>query len=243
METKPEIDPYTCPSFSSYSSNRLSEIAVRVAAGISNEDEEDFEFALFRHDSEVLIDDAQIGTVFPVFDLDLLQNRGGDGELSGESKQLDPSVTVPLSKLFLEDGDNNSCSSSEADELENIPAGWYCVWQPKAIDQPIQPPASECKKSKSTGSASKKWKFCEFLRSNSEGGKDNLVFLTPKNRYEKSPAKVKGKRAAMAVAPSAHEALYVRKRSIMEGNKKKSYLPYRRDLIGFFGWSSGFQQF
>ncbi|KAL3621587.1 hypothetical protein CASFOL_036499 [Castilleja foliolosa] len=131
MEKKQESDPYNCPNFSSYSSNRLSEIAVRVAAGISNEEEDDFEFALFRHDSEVLIDDAQIGTVIPVFDRDLLQNRGGDGEFSGESKQLDPSVTVPLSKLFLEDGDNNSCSSSEGDVLENIPAGWYCVWQPK----------------------------------------------------------------------------------------------------------------
>ncbi|GFP99953.1 hypothetical protein PHJA_002139400 [Phtheirospermum japonicum] len=246
---KQEGDPHTCPSFSSYSSDRLSEIAVRVAAGISNdavqsEDDDDFEFALVRHDADVPAEElvgggGQIGTVFPVFDRDLLQNSGG----GGESKQLDPSATVPLSKLFVEDGDNNpaSCSSSEADELENIPAGWYCVWRPKAADQPA---ASQCKKSKSTGSASRKWKFCDLLRSNSEGGKGNSVFLTPKNREEKMPRKAKGKGVGggAQVAPSAHEALYVRKRSIMEGNKKKSYLPYRRDLVGFFVNVNGFSK-
>ncbi|KAL3629216.1 hypothetical protein CASFOL_026438 [Castilleja foliolosa] len=235
MEKKQESDPHTCPSFSSYSSDSLAETAARVAAGISNDavqtkDDEDFEFALAINDTAVPAADDQIGTVFPVFDGALFQNRGCDGESTGERKQLDS----------IEDGDNSnglSCSSSEADELENIPMSWFC--RPKVADQP---PASQCKKSKSTGSASKKWKFSDFLmRSNSEGAKDNFVFSLPKNREEKLPGKTKGKGVGGGekVEPSAHEAMYVQKRSIMEGNKNKSYLPYRRDLVGFFGNVNG----
>ncbi|KAK6129329.1 hypothetical protein DH2020_036937 [Rehmannia glutinosa] len=256
-------DVYTCPSFSSYSSDKLAEIAVRVAAessndAVRNEDDGDFEFALVREvDKEVFAEefvcDGQIGPIFPVFNRDLLLNGEKLGA-RGENERLESSVAVPLSKLFIEDregDDPTSCSSSEADELENIPAGTYCVWRPKGADQPSP---SRCKKSKSTGSASKRWKFRDLLRSNSEG-KDSFVFLTPKNRPEEKlsavvPRKAKGKGAGgggAAGAPSAHEALYVRNRAIKEGDKKKSYLPYRRDLVGFFvnvnGLSKSFSHF
>ncbi|KAL1538567.1 hypothetical protein AAHA92_27295 [Salvia divinorum] len=242
-------DAYTSPSFSSYSSNRLVEIAVKIAAekigADGNEDDDkDFEFSLVREDHELsaedFVYDGQLGPIFPVFNRDLL--------LSDDRR--DSSVQVPLSQLLLEDrrgGDDNppSCSSSEADELESVPAGTYCVWRPKASDLPSP---SRCKKSKSTGSASKRWKFRDLMRRSNSEGKDSLVFLTPKNRDEKLPAeipkKMKGKGGSGSsststsgggtAARSAHEALYVRNRAMNEVDRKKSYLPYRQDLVGFF---------
>ncbi|KAG6395948.1 hypothetical protein SASPL_142082 [Salvia splendens] len=237
-------DAYTSPSFNSYSSNRLAEIAVQIAAEkIGDDCNEEFEFSLVREDNELpeedFVYDGQLGPIFPVFNRDLLLSDGGDD-------RRDSSVQVPLSQLLLEDrrgGEDNppSCSSSEADELESVPAGTYCVWRPKASDLPSP---SRCKKSKSTGSASKRWKFRDLMRrSNSDGG-DSLVFLTPKNKEEKLPAeipkKLKGKggsgsgSTSGAAARSAHEALYVRNRAMNEVDRKKSYLPYRQDLVGFF---------
>lgn len=245
MENSKE-DSYTSPSFNSYSSDRLAEIAEQIAAEKSGgdgdgEDDGDFEFSLVREESEFsaaeFVYDGQLGPIFPVFNRDLLLRDGGD----------DTSIQVSLGKLLLEDrggDDPPSCSSSEIDELESVPTGTYCVWRPKASDQPSP---NRCKKSKSTGSASKRWKFRDLLRRSNSDGKDSLVFLTPKSRDDKSPPpaeipkKSKGKSAASAsgsgataVARSAHEALYVRNRAVNEVDRKKSYLPYRQDLVGFF---------
>ncbi|KAH6791062.1 hypothetical protein C2S51_006068 [Perilla frutescens var. frutescens] len=245
-------DAYPCPSFNSYSSDRLAEIAVQVATE-KNEDDEDFEFSLVceakEFSAEEFVYDGQLGPIFPVFNRDLLLSDNGELGGAGGNERFASSIQVPLSKLFIEDrdGDNPpSCSSSEADELENIPAGTYCVWRPKAVDQPSP---SRCKKSKSTGSASKRWKFRDLLRRSNSDGKDSLAFLTPKNREEKLspteiPRKSKGKggsgsavaagSSTAVVARSAHEALYVRNRAMNEVDRKKSYLPYRQDLVGFF---------
>ncbi|KAL0377424.1 UNVERIFIED_CONTAM: hypothetical protein Sradi_3047900 [Sesamum radiatum] len=164
MENSQE-EVYMCPSFSSYSSDRLAEIAVKVAAENSSDNgDEDFEFALVRQEREVLAEeffyDGQIGPVFPLF----IEDR--------EDHEPD---------------NPSSCSSSEADEMENIPAGTYCVWRPKAAEQPSP---SRCNKSKSTGSGSKRWKIRDLLRRSNSDGKDSFVFLTPKNREENPQPKL-----------------------------------------------------
>ncbi|KAL7094831.1 hypothetical protein ACP275_11G129400 [Erythranthe tilingii] len=239
MMNNSQDDVYVCPSFSSYSSDRLAETAVRVAAG-----DEDFEFA-----EEFFHGAGQIRTVFPVFNRNLLLDGGGEASTSGgENAPVESSVVVPLSRLFIEEDRERdsppSCSSSEADELENIPAGTYCVWRPKLAEPPLP---SQCRKSKSTGSASKRWKFRDLLRRSKSDGKDSFVFLHQKQQEDKSDksykstnltsekANAKRSTAAAAAAPSAHEAFYVRNRAMKEGDKKKSYLPYRQGLVGFFG--------
>ncbi|KAL8038689.1 hypothetical protein ABFX02_11G124300 [Erythranthe guttata] len=243
MMNNSQDDVYVCPSFSSYSSDRLAETAVRVAGG-----DEDFEFA-----EEFFHGAGQIRTVFPVFNRNLLLDGGGGGEAStsgGENAPVESSVVVPLSRLFIEEDRERdsppSCSSSEADELENIPAGTYCVWRPK-LAEPSLP--SQCRKSKSTGSASKRWKFRDLLRRSKSDGKDSFVFLHPKQQEDKSykstnqtSEKANAKRssspggaaAGAPGSPSAHEAFYVRNRAMKEGDKKKSYLPYRQGLVGIF---------
>ncbi|GFP99723.1 hypothetical protein PHJA_002116400 [Phtheirospermum japonicum] len=238
-------DIYICPSFSSYSSNRLSEIAGRVAA--------------VREDQEVSVEDfscdGQIRHVFPVFNRDLLQDSGGEPSACGGRELLESAVPIPLSKLFIEEDRERvdyppSCSSSEADELENVPEGTYCVWRPKLAESPMP---SQCKKSKSTGSASRRWKLRDLMRRSKSDGKDSFVFLTPKHKEEKSGKSIEatnkadgklGLRSASggggpAGSPSAHEAFYVRNKAMKEGEKKKSYLPYRRELVGFFANVNG----
>lgn len=237
-------DVCTCPSFNSYSSDRLAEIATRVAA-VGNEgsgEDDDFEFSVVREDKEVSA--AQFlndGPVFPVFNRDLIEN---DGSEQPESNNL-----ISLSELFAEEDEERgyppSCSSSEADELENVPVGTYCVWRPRAAPPPLP---SQCEKSKSTGSASRRWKLRDLLRRSKSDGNESFVFLTRKRREEKpekspprAPQAGSGNRSHPEAAPppSAHEAFYVRNRAAKEGDRRKSYLPYRRDLVGFFANVSG----
>ncbi|XP_051141237.1 uncharacterized protein LOC127258440 [Andrographis paniculata] len=247
-----EGDEDKCPSFSSYSSNRLAEVATKVAAeeeesNRGGDDGDDFEFALVREDDKDVLSaesfyEGRIGSVFPVFNRD--PSRKDDGGFSS-NKRLDPNITVPLRKLLMEDRELHSCegdnpqspsSSDDADYLENTsPGATYRVLQPKAADKP---PSSRCKNSNSTGSVLRRWNICDFLRRSNSEGKDGFAILTPKLRREKSLQiealeKTKGTNAAAAAA-SAHEVLYIRNRATKDEDKKKSYLPYRRDIVGFF---------
>ncbi|KAI6700691.1 hypothetical protein NL676_015015 [Syzygium grande] len=227
--------------------------------------DDDFEFVpLVREHDEVLINGGQIGPVFPVFNRDLLYVRGdrtSDGEAKEDreipSKDLFAgdrdsdrdravsSIRLPLKDLFVGDRDppsssSSSSSSSEADELEGIPEGSYCVWTPKPPPgSPLSP--SGCKKSGSTGSCSKRWRFRDLLRRSNSDGKDSFVFLTPSSRSSSmssrsSDAKSGGggkrrrRRARRPTKPS---------RALKEGGKRRSYLPYRRDLVGFFANVNG----
>lgn len=248
-----------CPTFNGYSSDRVAEIAERVAdefseekAGDIREDYEDddgFEFSLVRGDSEVFYD-GQIGPIFPIFNRDILFD---DSEVSDKRPLNEDEIVIPLKKLFIREREerdpsspssSSSSSSSEVDELESISPGTYCVWRPKVPESP-----SRCKKSKSTGSTSKRWKFLDLLRRSNSDGKEKYVFLTPKDREEKpdnknepsnksflkkNSGKAKAKGVPASLSLSSHEAFYARNRAIKQGDKKKSYLPYRQNLVGFF---------
>lgn len=138
---------------------------------------------------------------------------------------------------------------------------------PTSSASPLQSP-SRCKKSNSTGSSSsstpsKKWfKLRDLLRRSNSDGKDSFVFLNkPKNnnnnnnknsssnnshadsskekKVKSGKSKAKAKTKAQAAAVSAHEAFYVKNRAIKQGDKKKSYLPYRQDLLGVFANYNG----
>ncbi|KAL6497533.1 hypothetical protein OROHE_027162 [Orobanche hederae] len=195
-------DVYICPSFSSYSSDRLAGVAERVAVERSNDasgnevdaGDDDFEFASARVCKEVSLNEFshggqnQIWQVFPVFNRDLLLDDGGESAACGGSKVLDPSVAIPLGELFIEEDQERddyppSCSSSEADELDDVPAATYCVWRPKMAEAPVP---GQCKKSKSTGSASKRWNLRDLLRRCKSDGKDSFVFINPKHKEGKS---------------------------------------------------------
>ncbi|XP_044466023.1 uncharacterized protein LOC123196182 [Mangifera indica] len=242
-----------CPSFNSYASGKLVEIATSVAErqenGVVNGLGDDFEFVSdgrVGSDARELLVDGQIRQVFPVFNRALLLNEE-DGYDNCPRK-----LRVSLKNLFVEEGGRegppppSSPSSSEEDELEAIPEDTYCVWSPKRKTTVVASP----NRSNSTGSTTSfKWwfKFPRLLRrSNSEGGqKDSFLFLHKKKTNTNSKAKKQqqGLKDAMVkrnsddnklkLSPS-HEVFFLKKKPIKEGENKKRSSPYKQDLLGFF---------
>lgn len=266
--THMQEEEYFSPSFSSYSSNRVAEIAGKISDEIKCDSElieenvdgaEDFEFSLVCENPEDSIGvfpfDRQIQPIYPVFNRDLLLNdvsydvdrEGVNGE---SSENVNSSVQVSLKDLFLEEREPLSSSSSEVDELESVPPGTYCVWKPNITE----PSPSRCKKSNSTGSAFKRWNIRDLMRRSNSDGKDSFVFLTPEKGLKSETSKAKdsaeaskvaGKLKAKGNSSSGNKAssmtdVYLRNQAAkeMDKNRRKSYLPYRRDLVGFFANAS-----
>ncbi|KAF5741068.1 hypothetical protein HS088_TW10G00063 [Tripterygium wilfordii] len=203
---------------------------------LEEEEEEEFSFVVRNPDgSPVSADQAfqngLIRPMYPLFNQDLLYESG--------TQTLRP----PLKKLFVEECDSDKLS--DADEEVSGPS---CAWSGKAVDASPE----HWKKSNSTG-FSKLRRLRELvLRSNSDG-KDAFVFFhsnnpssttttkttrtkniekseKKENYVEKKAVKVKGEGKGKT-APSAHEQLYVKNKAMREGEKHRSYLPYR---VGFF---------
>ncbi|KAI8533697.1 hypothetical protein RHMOL_Rhmol10G0029400 [Rhododendron molle] len=250
-----------CPSFNSYSFDQCAQIAADVADERSRASDDDFEFA-FEKAEEISHDDCEFRQIFPVFNRDILFGDDNRDHPKDDEKRDLSTLLLPLKKLFDEDP-STSCSSSEVDELERVPEGTYCVWRPKSVKLAspslgaIDAVETRCKKSNSTGSASKRWKLRDLLllrRSNSDGKGSSFVFLTPKSTAsdvketedskERRNSGEAGKRKAKGAgggekAASAHEVFYVRNRASKEVDRRKSYLPYRKDLVGFFASVNG----
>ncbi|KAH1128776.1 hypothetical protein J1N35_000154 [Gossypium stocksii] len=219
-----------CPSFNIYSSdnNNLVDIADNVSRNFKNDafsEDEEFEFV------NTLSENPEMSSSsFPIFN-----RRDGDN--------VEQAIRIPLRDLFIGDRDipfSSSSSSSEADELEGLPADTYCVWKPK--QSPESSPNS-CKKSKSAGSSSssKRWRFIKDLlkRSNSAGNvssSSSFSFLNLDKNEEKvneKTAKATTKVKRDEKSPAA-KSFYVGNKVLKEGDKRRSYLPYRQDLVGIF---------
>lgn len=262
-------DEYLCPSFNNF--GYLAEIAAQISDEFQTEDndsfdgEEDFEFSLVCESADTstlgfIYDDGQtkFQPIFPVLNGDLLLNDHLDYKnvKDESSEDVDSSIRIPLKNLFLEEGESTTSSaSSEEDELETIPPGTYCVWKPKICE----PSPGKCKKSKSTGSVTKRWlRIRDLLRRSNSDGKDSFVFLTPKKAIENETGKANNSGARKlklmkASVTGGEKGLlpaplyYVQNRADKDIDKKrrKSYLPYRQDLIGFFaiGLSRSYRPF
>ncbi|XVE75040.1 hypothetical protein DITRI_Ditri12bG0065500 [Diplodiscus trichospermus] len=215
------------------------------------DEEEDFSFVCLNPDgspisADDLFQNGQIRPGFPLCNQDLLVARENGSILKSEDG--DVSLRPPLRKLFVEDSTDTSSSSSSE------PAGPYCEWRRdgRTVEE-ISP--NTCKKSNSTG-FSKLWRFRDLLvRSNSDG-KDAFVFLNHPPSSSASPVKAekknekeeknvnvkvkvsgekqkaKAKKEKSTKTASAHEKLYVKNRAMRDGDKRRSYLPYRH--VGFF---------
>ncbi|KAI3454499.1 hypothetical protein Pfo_011162 [Paulownia fortunei] len=235
------------------------------------DEDEEFEFAFVTRDSELsspisadeIFHNGQIRPVYPVFNRDLFLGRmefHEDGNEKGNGvrdsgSEKGPTIRLPLRKLFNEERETtmtmtttSSSSSSEADELDGVPVETYCVWRPKEAAE------GRCKKNSSTGSNSKRWKFKDLLhRSHSDGSKDSFVFFSPGNSGRKKENREivkatplgagKVKSAAAPPPPPPPPLLYSRD----GGEKRRSFLPYRQDLVGLFanvhGLSKNLQPF
>ncbi|XP_010555961.1 PREDICTED: uncharacterized protein LOC104825335 [Tarenaya hassleriana] len=254
-----------CPSFSSYSADRLAETAERVSREVAGEsddsrreedrvikcgvdDEDGFEFVNLRTDPHAAaVASGDSGLIFPVFDQNLISDCYGVGS---DGEDLVATVMTPLRDLFLRDRDDppppvpSSSSDDEDDELEGIPSEIYCPWTPARSIAEMSP-SGGCRKSNSTGSSStstwsaKRWRIRDLLRRSRSDGKQSLVFINS------NPAKSNGERVIREDESSkkekkskekisAHERFYLRNKAMKEEDKRKSYLPYKQDLVGLF---------
>ncbi|KAK9071699.1 hypothetical protein SSX86_008128 [Deinandra increscens subsp. villosa] len=221
-----------CPSFNCYSSDSLASTAAgRISCQLLEQhaDGEEFEFSL--GDEVVAAEDiASDGrTVFPLFNRELLnQNSEVDRETGGGKPKLDEeeiaACSNSLEKLFINEREESaSSSSSEADESEDDAPGVFCVWRHNKMEAAGSSPLRKCKKSSSTGSGSKRWRIRDLLRRSNSEGKEPI----PRQKLNSGEAAGKSK-------PSIHEFFYVQQRARREVVKRKSYLPYRQGLVGFF---------
>ncbi|KAL8118326.1 uncharacterized protein LOC141723700 [Apium graveolens] len=203
-----------------------------------DEDDEEFEFPSISKQSDTSSNcDGLIGPAYPLFDTKLLSNEDytaeNDRNLNNSATLSTSPVRLPLRKLFSEerDRDSPSCSSSEADELDRVPAEMYCVWKPKT--------AENCKKSNSTGS-SKRWKFRDFLRSNSEG-KDSFVFLTnpiKRNKIKKGEKDVKVSGKVNDISGEVPATLEYRLRN-ERNDQRRMVGSYKKDIVGMLADVNG----
>ncbi|CAA7410276.1 unnamed protein product [Spirodela intermedia] len=250
--------------------------------GSDDDGDEDFEFAFVSRVSfdgfdpvaaEEIFSEGQILPVYPpVIDDHSLeeseirrQDRHGgvhmDGEDGDEDVAAEKSVRHPLRKLFADDGDltatSSSSESSESGELNGVPGEIYCVWEPRSdLPSPDLP-----KKSRSTGTSSKRWRLLDLVASRSHSdGKDKFIFISAsqstaageksrKSSGDKNPPNTKKReslaeskknsnaRARTRVAgmdmATAHRLFYMNGVAV-SGDPRRSFLPYRKDLLGIF---------
>ena len=209
------------------------------------EDEEEFSFVCANPDespvsADEVFDNGQIRPIFPFFDRGLVRTDAYDG---GDHDGPSSSLRSPVRKLFVDQRDISS-SSSESDDLDEQPEGPYCNWSATTA---VEVSPQKCKKSNSTG-FSKLWRFRDLVSRSSSDGKDAFLFLNPLStssfRSEKTSSSeekngvVRKVKAAKVWKPktasSAHEKHYLMNRNKRESDKRKSYLPYKQDLFGFF---------
>ncbi|XP_022928440.1 uncharacterized protein LOC111435251 [Cucurbita moschata] len=161
---------------------------------------------------------------------------------------------------------SSSSSSSSVDELEAVPSGTYSVWKPKSIGTPN---LACKKSRSTGSSSTKRWGIRDLLRRSHSDGKRSYVSFTPSSNSTKrekgtgiksetkSSTELKEKKVQSGEANigehsrsrrsggdqkrifSAFESFYVRNRALKEEGKRKSYLPYKPDLVGCWRNVSG----
>ncbi|XVF50315.1 hypothetical protein PTKIN_Ptkin04bG0087000 [Pterospermum kingtungense] len=220
--------------------------------------EGDFEFAFVCREPEAspisadeIFYNGQIRPFYPLFNINLLNDDDQTpNQKNVDSTCFDPKPRpsrLPLRKLMSEERETTtSCSSSEADELDGVTPGTYCVWTPNGGSSSSrnigrESPGRSCKKSNSTGS-SKRWKLRDILYRSHSDGKDTFVFLAPSKRDKTGNTNVNNK--VMEIPGKFKEAEQhcsssSSNRDIKPGDKRRSYLPYRQDLVGIFSNVNG----
>lgn len=210
----------------------------------TDDDDDEFEFAVVSshvNSADEIFSQGHISPRYPLFDRSLLLDVDPNLiEVVNGSAESDckPSLVVrlPLRKLFSEERDFSSWSSSEADDLDGVNPGTYCVWKPKA-ESP-----GRCKKSNSTGNSSRRWKFRDILyRSNSDSKESPFLLFKPlistnrKINNEKVKKVEKSAKVASAVGDGG-SAVAPKEKDPTEngGSRRRSYLPSGQALVGAF---------
>lgn len=244
-ETNEEVDAIT---FGFNQKLDLEDTHEHVDHEEHDDDDDDFTFILVGEDDQPIDTDKAFedGQIFPLFDQKLLNDHYDIEEIN--HLPMHP----PVDKVFIQ-SPRGFPPSTSARHDEDSATGPYCAWSKDTASSSSSNSSSTSsaemtKKSNSTG-FSKLWRLKEKVGRSNSDGRDAFVFLkhndkpaatmTPKvtssdhgiyvkvNDARGKPRVVKAKKASV----SAHEA-YMKSRG--GHTERKSYLPYRPELMGFF---------
>ncbi|KAL5228228.1 hypothetical protein ABZP36_016493 [Zizania latifolia] len=233
------------------------------AGAVDGEDEGDDGVGGFSFPVLSLAADAYIVPVYPVFGRPLstppLQAQVGVVE---EEEPETATVRVPLGRLLLEEREFRArqreseraapVQQQQPDEevgggdseLEGVLPESYCLWAP-GQSTPASPRL--CRKSGSTGSVLRWRRISERLvRRSQSDGKEKFVFLSAAGPPAPVPQPPKVPKEDVPAAGSKgdgrHGWSYYRKGSSGSGGRRRSYLPYKQELVGLFANVSGFRR-
>ncbi|CAI0398648.1 unnamed protein product [Linum tenue] len=200
-----------------------------------DEEEEEFEFAVVGREAvaspisaDEIFYNGQIRPLYPLFNTDLLLFDSKAAPAPAPAKPV-RGRRPQLKKLFKQEEGGDGSDTDSSEELEGLPEGTYCVWNPK---KPETAPEIR-KKSKSTGNDSKRWKFRDLLYRSHSDGKDSFVFLAPKKAAAAGGGdKIKGGEKELKEGGEKQKR-YVKK----DGEQRRR--PYRQDAAGLFSNISG----
>ncbi|KAF8716168.1 hypothetical protein HU200_026444 [Digitaria exilis] len=157
---------------------------------------------------------------------------------------------VPLGRLLLVDREPTPAAPPLPDDgLDSVPAEMYCPWSPGWSPAAAASPA-RCKKSGSTGSVLR-WRPRLVGRSQSDG-KEKFVFLNTTTTSAAASGRNGGPRsgadggvAAAAAGLGGHATWshYAKGGGVGNGGaRRRSFLPYKKDLVGLFANAAVFRR-
>jgi len=157
-----------------------------------------------------------------------------------------------------DDGDGDGASASADEELEGVPPESYCLWAPGGGQASAPAYPRRCRKSGSTGSVLRWRRISDRLvgRSHSDG-KEKFVFLTaaaatgpeppsPPPPGHKEEEEGGGSNRVRDGGGAAHQLRYYGRGGGGggggSGSRRRSYLPYKQELVGLFANVSGLRR-
>ncbi|KQK09047.1 uncharacterized protein LOC100846091 [Brachypodium distachyon] len=188
----------------------------------------------------VLAADACVVPVYPIF---------GRPPSPGASVEEPETATVrmPLGRLLLEERDFRARQrdDEEGGGLEGVAPESYCLWAP-GQSAPASP--RRCRKSGSTGSVLRWRRISDRLvgRSHSDG-KEKFVFLTagsgPPKQQDEGEEEQGGRKGDGVVGVGDRGWSYYGRGGGSGGaGRRKSYLPYKQELVGLFANVGGLRR-
>jgi hypothetical protein len=152
-----------------------------------------------------------------------------------------------------EDDDASGGGGAGDEDLEGVPPESYCLWAPGGGGQSSAPASPRrCRKSGSTGSVLRWRRISDRLvgRSHSDG-KEKFVFLTaaaavpepPRPSIKEGEEGGGGINKGGDAGSVAHQLRYYGRGGVGgSGSRRRSYLPYKQELVGLFANVSGLRR-
>jgi hypothetical protein len=135
--------------------------------------------------------------------------------------------------------------------LDSVPAEMFCPWSPGWSAAAAAPSPARCKKSGSTGSVLR-WRPWLVVGRSQSDGKEKFVFLSPAassssggssgSRNQKGICAVAAGAAAAAGGGAHAWSCYVNDNRGGGARRRRSFLPYKQDLVGLFANATVFRR-